>query len=46
MLAAWVTVCELGVAAMLKSPAVAAFTTSDTVVECTKLPLVPVMVSV
>jgi hypothetical protein len=41
-----VTVCELGVAAMVKSPVTCAFTTSVTVVECVKLPLVPVMVSV
>jgi hypothetical protein len=41
-----VTVCELGVAAMVKSPVAAEFTTSVTVVECVKLPLVPVMVSV
>jgi hypothetical protein len=31
---------------MVKSPVVAAFTTSVTAVECVKLPLVPVMVSV
>src|SRR5262249_39702374 len=36
-----VTLCELGVAEMEKS-----FTTRLTVVECTRLPLVPVMVSV
>ena len=42
-----VTVCELGVAAMVKSPVVAAFTTSVTEAECVvELPLVPVMVSV
>ena len=41
-----VTVCELGVAEMVKSPAVAEFTTSVTLAECDRAPLVPVMVSV
>ncbi len=41
-----VTVCELGVAEIVKFGVATAFTTSDTVVECTRLPLVPVMVSV
>jgi hypothetical protein len=41
-----VTVCELGVAEMLKSGVGTAFTTSVTVVECVKLPLVPVIVIV
>ncbi len=41
-----VTVCEPGLAEMLKSPLAAALTTSVTVVECVRLPLVPVIVSV
>jgi hypothetical protein len=41
-----VTVCEPGVAEMLKSGVGTAFTTSVTVVECVKLPLVPVIVIV
>ncbi len=39
-----VTVCELGVAEMVKFGTGAAFTTRDTAAECTRLPLVPVMI--
>ena len=40
-----VTVCELGVAVIVKSGVGGAFTTSVTLAECTRLPLVPVMVN-
>ena len=41
-----VTVMLVGESEMVKSGTGAAFTTSVTVVECTRLPLVPVMVTV